>query len=41
MIEIDKDEITRWRALQDPIQQEYIDKLHEDKGIDAQEIFDT
>lgn len=41
VIEIDKDEIARWRALQDPIQQEYIAKLQKDKGVDAQKIFDT
>ena len=41
VIEIDKDEIARWRALQDPIQQEYLEKLQKDKGIDAQKIFDT
>ena len=41
VVEINKDEIKRWQALQDPIQQEYIDKLQKDKGIDAQEIFDT
>ena len=41
VIEIQRDEIERWRALQDPVQQEYIEKLHKEKGIDAQEIFDT
>lgn len=41
VIEIDQDEISRWRALQDPVQQEYLDKLQKDKGVDAQEIFDT
>jgi TRAP-type C4-dicarboxylate transport system substrate-binding protein len=41
VIEIDKDEIARWRALQDPVQQEYVAKLQKDKGIDAQKIFDT
>lgn len=41
MIEIDKDEIAGWQALQDPIQKEYITKLRKDQGVDAQEIFDT
>lgn len=41
VIEIDEEEIARWRALQDPIQQEYLEKLHKDRGIDAQKIFDT
>jgi TRAP-type C4-dicarboxylate transport system substrate-binding protein len=41
IIEIQEDEIAKWQALQDPIQQEYIASLQKDKGIDAQKIFDT
>ena len=41
VIEIDRDEIDRWRALQDPVQQEYMAKLQKEKGIDARKIFDT
>ena len=41
VIEIDKEEIARWRALQDPVQEEYLAKLQRDKGIDAKQIFDT
>jgi TRAP-type C4-dicarboxylate transport system substrate-binding protein len=41
VINFAKDEIARWRALQDPIQQEYLDKLQKDKGIDAQKYFDA
>ena len=41
VVEIEEEEIAKWRSLQDPIQQEYIDKLKTKKGIDAQKIFDT
>jgi TRAP-type C4-dicarboxylate transport system substrate-binding protein len=41
LVEIAEEEIAKWRSLQDPIQQEYIDKLKTKKNIDAQKIFDT
>lgn len=41
VIEIADDEIARWRALQDPVQEEYLSELQKDKGIDAHKIFDT
>jgi TRAP-type C4-dicarboxylate transport system substrate-binding protein len=41
VITFDDDEIARWRALQDPIQQEYLDKLQKNKGVDAQAMFTT
>jgi TRAP-type C4-dicarboxylate transport system substrate-binding protein len=41
VITFDDDEIARWQVLQDPIQQEYLDKLQKDKGVDAQAMFTT
>lgn len=41
VITFDEAEIERWRQLQDPIQQEYLDNLKKDKGVDAQAMFDT
>ncbi|OGO14814.1 MAG: hypothetical protein A2Z02_04320 [Chloroflexi bacterium RBG_16_48_7] len=40
IVEIDKAEMAKWKALQDPVQKEYLDKLKKDKNIDAQKIFD-
>jgi TRAP-type C4-dicarboxylate transport system substrate-binding protein len=41
VVEIAPEEVERWAALQEPIQQEYMDRLAKQKGIDTKAIFKT
>jgi len=41
VITISDDELAKWQALQDPIQQEFLTNLAKSEGVDAQKMFDT